>query len=106
MTRCRGKFEAWRCGRGWSAPRPGKPHRPAFSVVTRIRWTTGASDQLEAIVRRIREDNPEAARLPLNCPPPNALGRANARVPARIDRHAPVIPASLIVGAAFDTACS
>ena len=30
--------------------------------MTRIRWTTGASDQLEAIVRRIREENPEAAR--------------------------------------------
>ena len=30
--------------------------------MTRIRWTTGASDQLEAIVKRIREDNPEAAR--------------------------------------------
>jgi len=30
--------------------------------VTRIRWTTEAADQLEAIVNQIREDNPEAAR--------------------------------------------
>jgi plasmid stabilization system protein ParE len=27
-----------------------------------IRWTNGAADQLEAIVKRIREDNAEAAR--------------------------------------------
>jgi plasmid stabilization system protein ParE len=30
--------------------------------VTRIRWTTKAADQLEAIVRRIEKDNPDAAR--------------------------------------------
>ena len=30
--------------------------------MTRIRWTTEAADQLEAIVNQIREDNPEAAR--------------------------------------------
>jgi toxin ParE1/3/4 len=30
--------------------------------VTPVRWTPPAADQLEAIVRRIREDNPEAAR--------------------------------------------
>jgi toxin ParE1/3/4 len=29
--------------------------------VTRIRWTTEAADQLEAIVSHIREKNPEAA---------------------------------------------
>lgn len=29
--------------------------------MTRIRWTTEAADQLEAIVNHIREDNPEAA---------------------------------------------
>jgi plasmid stabilization system protein ParE len=29
--------------------------------VTRIRWTTEAADQLDAIVNHIREDNPEAA---------------------------------------------
>jgi plasmid stabilization system protein ParE len=29
--------------------------------VTRIRWTTEAADQLEAIVNHVREDNPEAA---------------------------------------------
>ncbi|MDQ6706283.1 MAG: type II toxin-antitoxin system RelE/ParE family toxin [Acidobacteriota bacterium] len=31
--------------------------------MTRIRWTHEAADQLEATVNRIREDNPEAARL-------------------------------------------
>ena len=30
--------------------------------MTRIRWTTEAADQLEGIVKRIQEDNPEAAR--------------------------------------------
>jgi toxin ParE1/3/4 len=30
--------------------------------VTAIRWSAEAADQLEAIVNRIREDNPEAAR--------------------------------------------
>ena len=30
--------------------------------MTPVRWTTAAADQLEAIVTRIREDNPEAAR--------------------------------------------
>jgi len=30
--------------------------------VTHIRWTTEAASQLEALVNRIREDNPEAAR--------------------------------------------
>ena len=30
--------------------------------MTLIRWTTEAADQLEAIVKRICEDNPEAAR--------------------------------------------
>ena len=30
--------------------------------MTRIRWTTEAADQLEAIVSHIREENPEAAR--------------------------------------------
>lgn len=30
--------------------------------MTEIRWSTEAADQLEAIVNRIREDNPEAAR--------------------------------------------
>jgi addiction module RelE/StbE family toxin len=30
--------------------------------LTPIRWTTEAVDQLEAQVKRIREDNPEAAR--------------------------------------------
>ena len=30
--------------------------------MTRIRWTTEAAGQLEAIVNRIRVDNPEAAR--------------------------------------------
>jgi len=29
--------------------------------VTRVRWTTQAADQFEAIVNHIREDNPEAA---------------------------------------------
>ena len=29
--------------------------------MTRIRWTTEAADQLEAIVNHVREDNPEAA---------------------------------------------
>ena len=29
--------------------------------MTRIRWTTEAADQLDAIVNHIREDNPEAA---------------------------------------------
>jgi plasmid stabilization system protein ParE len=29
--------------------------------VTRIRWTTEAADQLEAIANRIREDHPGAA---------------------------------------------
>ncbi len=31
--------------------------------MTRIRWTTEAADQFEAIVNHIREDNPEAARV-------------------------------------------
>jgi len=30
--------------------------------VTSIRWTTKAAGQLEAIVRHIQQDNPEAAR--------------------------------------------
>jgi len=30
--------------------------------VRQIRWTTEASDQLEAAVNRIRQDNPTAAR--------------------------------------------
>lgn len=30
--------------------------------MTRVRWTTDAVDQLETIVERIRESNPEAAR--------------------------------------------
>jgi toxin ParE1/3/4 len=30
--------------------------------VTRIRWTTDAANQLEAIVQHIQKDNPEAAR--------------------------------------------
>lgn len=30
--------------------------------MTRIRWTTGAINQLEGIVKRIQEDNPNAAR--------------------------------------------
>lgn len=31
--------------------------------MTRIRWTTEAADQLEAIVNHIREDNPAAALI-------------------------------------------
>jgi toxin ParE1/3/4 len=30
--------------------------------VTRIRWTTDAANQLEGIVKRIQESNPDAAR--------------------------------------------
>jgi toxin ParE1/3/4 len=30
--------------------------------VTRLRWTSEAADQLEALVNHFREDNPEAAR--------------------------------------------
>ena len=30
--------------------------------MTRIRWATEAADQLEAIVKNIRQDNPEASR--------------------------------------------
>lgn len=30
--------------------------------MSRVRWTTNAADDLARIVRRIREDNPEAAR--------------------------------------------
>jgi toxin ParE1/3/4 len=42
--------------------RSGKAHRPALSPVTRIRWTSQAADQLEAIVNHICKDNPSAAR--------------------------------------------
>jgi plasmid stabilization system protein ParE len=30
--------------------------------VTRVRWTTGAADQVEGIIKRIQEGNPAAAR--------------------------------------------
>jgi plasmid stabilization system protein ParE len=30
--------------------------------VTRIRWTTDAANQLEAVVQYIQKENPEAAR--------------------------------------------
>ena len=49
----------WRVCR---AQRRAEPDRPAVSLVRLIRWTTEASDQLEAAVKRIQQDNPTAAR--------------------------------------------